>query len=399
MITADFLVIGGGVIGINIARNLRSKFPEASVHLLEKETTGSHHASGRNSGVLHAGFYYTADSLKAKFTRDGNKLLAAYCNEKGIPINRCGKLVVAQKEGELTGLDTLMQRGQQNGVELQTVTESEAREIEPCVKTVRRALYSPNTSSVDPVQVVTSMEKDACQEGVVFHRRSKYVKYKNGYVHTTSGVFSAGYVINAAGLYADKVARDFGFSEHYRILPFKGVFLYADAGVNIVRTNIYPVPDLNNPFLGVHFTVGVGGRIKIGPTAMPAFWREQYNGLDNFHLGEFTDIALRHIDLLFNAQFNFGQLAIEELRKYNRNYLVNLVSRVVDGVDRRQFREWGRAGIRAQLVNIKSKRLEMDFVLEGDERSFHVLNAVSPGFTCSLPFSDYVCDTVTKTIG
>jgi L-2-hydroxyglutarate oxidase LhgO len=174
------------------------------------------------------------------------------------------------------------------------------------------------------------------------------------------------------------------------MLPFKGLYLYSDNPAWSLRTNVYPVPDLRNPFLGVHFTVTAEGRTKIGPTAIPALWREQYQGTENFRLGECADIVRRQLGLLLSSDWGFHRLAVEEMSKYSRRRLVSLASQLVDGVSEGGFRTWGRAGIRAQLINVNTRRLEMDFVLEGDDRSMHVLNAVSPGFTCALPFADYV---------
>jgi L-2-hydroxyglutarate oxidase LhgO len=395
MNTCDFLIVGGGVIGINIARELRRRHGGAKVVLIEKEAAEGLHASGRNSGVLHAGFYYSADSLKAKFTRLGNRALHEYCESKKIPINKCGKLVVAKNEEELTVLDELFSRGKTNGVPLEPVSEAEAREIEPRVKTCQRALFSPSTSSVDPVQVVAAMRKDAEAEGVEFRTGAAYVTRRsgaNGAVVTTAGEFDPGYLVNAAGLYADKIAMDYGFSEHYRILPFKGLYLYSDEPPGALRTNIYPVPDLRNPFLGVHFTVTAAGKTKIGPTAIPAFWREQYEGLANFSASELADILMRQAGLFFFAGFGFQRLAVEELRKYYRPHLVRLSAELLEGVKTEDYKHWGKAGIRAQLLDTRNRKLEMDFVFEHDDKSMHVLNAVSPGFTCSLPFSSYICD-------
>ncbi len=394
--TPDFLVVGGGIIGINIARELKRRFADSTVHLIEKESTGTEHSSGRNSGVLHAGFYYTADSLKAKFTRDGNRLLTDYCIENKIPVNQCGKLVVAQTETDLYSLDELLRRGKENGVEVYGISEDEAKKIEPRVKTVQRAIFSPTTSSVNPVSVVNAMEEDAKKSGVIFHHNTEYLGVANGSILTNKLKFTPGYIVNASGLYADKVARDFGFSKKYRILPFKGIYLYSDEIQNPIRTHIYPVPNLSYPFLGVHFTVTDGGHVKIGPTAIPAFWREQYRGYDNFRFSELADIVVRQMSLFAHSQFDFRKLAIEELRKYYRPHLVDLSKSLATGIDSANFRRWGRPGIRAQLLNIETKKLEMDFVLEGDEKSFHVLNAVSPGFTCSIPFSRYVCDNIVE---
>jgi L-2-hydroxyglutarate oxidase len=395
---ADFLIIGGGIIGISIARELKKLYPNERVVLLEKEKTCGLHASGRNSGVLHAGFYYSPDSLKAQFTRLGNKSLTEYCDKKGIPINKCGKLVVAKDADDLPALHELLMRGLANGVELQELTEKEAKEIEPRVRTYERALFSPNTATVDPVAVVNAMKEDAIQEGIQVLCGVQYLSKQESTIQTSSDHCQAGYIVNAAGLYADKIAKDFGFSDRYRILPFKGLYLYSSEAVNAIRTNVYPVPDLRNPFLGVHFTVTATGQIKIGPTAVPAFWRENYHGLQNFNLREFIEIIVRACGLMALSNFDFKRLAVREVRKCLRAKMVSLAGALVDGVRAEHYRRWGRPGIRAQLVDVKKRKLEMDFVIEGDHKSMHILNAVSPAFTCSIPFSQYVCKQIQNSL-
>lgn len=394
MKTTDFLVIGGGVIGLNLARLLKKTHPDSRITLIEKEKDCGLHASGRNSGVLHAGFYYTADSLKARFTRDGNKQLSDYCVEHNLRINRCGKIVVAQDETELPQLDELKRRGDRNGVRLDVITEQEARQIEPRVKTVEKALFSPTTSSVDPVEVVRCMLQETLDTGVQVLADTAYLRRKKESVVTNQGPVAAGYVINTAGLYADKIALDYGFSKNYRILPFKGLYLYSDEPPGSIRTNIYPVPDLRNPFLGVHFTQTVTDKTKIGPTAIPAFWREQYQGVGGLNLIELAEIVSRELSLFVQNKFGFRKLAIEELYKYYKPHLVDLASKLVAGIKPENYRHWGTPGIRAQLINVKEKKLEMDFIYEGDDRSFHVLNAVSPAFTCSLAFTEYLLDEI-----
>lgn len=397
MTTCDFLVIGGGVIGLSIARELRRRHSGASVVLIEKESACGLHGSGRNSGVLHAGFYYSPDSLKARFTKLGNEQLTAYCEEKGIPLNRCGKLVVAKDERDLPSLDELIRRGRANGIEIDELDVAEAKRIEPRVKTHERALFSPRTSTVDPQRVVAAMQQDASGEGIEIRLGEGYAARVGGNrVRTTAGEIDAGYIVNAAGLYADRIALDFGFSERYRILPFKGLYLYSNEPPGSIRTNIYPVPDLRNPFLGVHFTITADGKAKIGPTAIPAFWRENYERLGNFRLGELIEVAGRGLGLLANARFDYRRLAIEEIRKHSRRVMVSLASVLAEGVREENYRHWGRPGIRAQLLDIRERKLEMDFVLEGDGRSMHVLNAVSPAFTCSLPFAAHTCDRIAE---
>ncbi|PIR00519.1 MAG: L-2-hydroxyglutarate oxidase [Nitrospinae bacterium CG11_big_fil_rev_8_21_14_0_20_45_15] len=394
MKSTQFLIIGGGVIGLNVARELKRRYPDERVLLTEKESQCGTHASGRNSGVLHAGFYYSADSLKAKFTRDGNQRMTAYCKEKKLKINPCGKLVVAKDESELPWLDELLSRAKTNGVELKSISEQEAREIEPRVKTFQRALFSPTTSSVDPGEVMLSMKQDALAEGVEIETGAAYLGRNANTIRTTAGPIEAKYVVNCAGLYADRIGRDFGFSEHYRILPFKGLYLYSNEEPGSLRTNIYPVPDLRNPFLGVHFTVTADGKMKIGPTAIPAFWREQYEGFGRFRPDELAEILFRQMGLFLFSNFDFKSLAFDEIKKYWRRHLVSLSSVLLENVRPAQYKKWGKPGIRAQLLDLRTRTLEMDFVLEGDKHSMHVLNAVSPAFTCALPFAEYVCDRI-----
>lgn len=395
MHTPDFLVIGGGIIGVSVARELRKRFQDASVLVLEKERALGVHSSGRNSGVIHAGFYYTADSLKAKFTRDGNISLTQFCSDENLPINRCGKLVVARSSEDLPQLDELLKRAKHNGVPMENLSAKEAAEIEPRVKTYERALFSPTTATADPLLVLEAMRINAEREGVRFVMAQPVEVTDNGDILIKEGRISPGYVVNTAGLHADTIARQFGFSQHYRIVPFKGLYLYGDEPAGSFRTNIYPVPDLRNPFLGVHFTITVDGRAKIGPTAIPAFWREQYNGMQNFDLTDCLTTLFRELGLILFSGFDFRRLAVEELMKYDRRHLVRLAGQLATDVFPKNYTRWGRPGIRAQLMDTRTRKLEMDFVLEGDSRSFHVLNAVSPGWTCAMPFASHVCEKIT----
>jgi L-2-hydroxyglutarate oxidase len=388
----DFVVIGSGIIGLTVAHALKHRKLDAKIIVLDKEAGEAKHASGRNSGVLHAGFYYTADSLKAKFTVDGSRAMKAYCRAKGLLMNECGKLVVAQNEFELGQLDELLKRGQRNGSNVRLVDQGEAEEIEPNVKTFKRALYSPDTASVDPKEVCLAIKTDLKTLGVEFSYNTKYLGAKGNVVKTNQGEFEGTKVINCSGLYADKVAQDFGFGRKYTMIPFKGLYLKYTKNKTDVRTNIYPVPNLKNPFLGVHYTKTVTGDIKIGPTAIPAFWRENYDLKTGFHLGEMVEVLFHEAKLYMSNAFNFRELAHEEMRKYNKDYFISLAVAMVKDIDPKGFTTWTAPGIRAQLLNKETLSLVQDFVVEGDHKSVHVLNAVSPAFTCSFPFSQYVVD-------
>lgn len=389
--TADFAIIGAGVIGITIALEIRRRLPRASIVVLDKEPECGFHASGRNSGVLHAGFYYTADSLKARFTRDGSRRMAAYCEARGLQLNRCGKLVVAREGRDLPVLDTLLERAVANGVRLERLSLDDAREIEPRVKSCGDVLWSPDTVSVNPREVMAALVEDAVHAGIQILNDCAFIKRENDILVFKNKRMQAGFVINAAGLYADQVAREFGFSEHYTIMPFKGLYLNA-TNPGTVRTNIYPVPNIENPFLGVHYTVAADGKVSIGPTAIPAFWREHYRGFGRFSLPETLNIVAQQLGLFARNDFGFRDLALQEMPKYLKSTMIRLASELAEDVELDGLAEWGPAGIRAQLIDLRTRKLEMDFVYEGDQQSFHVLNAVSPAFTCSLALAEYFVD-------
>ena len=387
----DILIIGAGIIGVVMALELKKSFPDQSIQIIEKESLAGFHASGRNSGILHAGFYYTADSLKARFCRDGNRAMTQYCLENNLTINRCGKLVITKHENELKTLQTLYDRGIHNGVNLKLITAEEAREIEPRVRTVEKAIFSPDTASVDPVEVMASLVKKVEEKNIKINYDEPFISnnLKDKIVITNKRKIKTGFVVNAAGLYADKIARQYGFSQHYEIMPFKGLYLYSN-DVGALKTHVYPVPDLNYPFLGVHFTKTVSGDIKIGPTATPAFWRENYTNWEHFDVAEFFTILGFETKLFLSNAFNFRELAIEEMKKYNKNYFISLAKNMVQQIDPAGFTEFTKPGIRAQLLDKTTLSLVQDFVVEADRTSVHVLNAVSPAFTCAFPFSQFV---------
>lgn len=389
----DYLIIGAGIIGLNIAKNLKERFPESKILVLEKEDEVAQHSSGRNSGVLHAGFYYSADSLKAKFTKEGNIALKEFVKSRGLKINECQKVVVATDDKEVEGLEELKRRGEANGVELIWLDEDGLNELYPNIKTHKKALLCPSTATVNPKEVTKEFAKVIKDLGVELLLSCKYVSSSSNVVSTSLGDFQARKVINCAGLYADNIARDFGFSKDYVIIPFKGIYLKDKNNVSHLETNVYPVPNLENPFLGVHYTLTVDGESKIGPTAIPALWRENYKGMDNFSLKEFSQILFYEAKLFLTNAFGFRSLAFSEVKKYSLSYLKGLAMKLTKQMNHDGFDSWSTPGIRAQLLNKNTLELVQDFVVESDENSVHVLNAVSPAFTSSIPFANWVVET------
>ncbi len=371
----DYAVIGGGIVGLTIARELAIR--GASVTVLEKEPHLGLHASGRNSGVLHAGFYYAPDSLKARLTARGNQLLRAFCDGHDVPVRSCGKVVVASSPEQLPALDELARLGQANGVRLETIDERQLADLEPLARTVERAIWSPNTAVADPRQVTAALQPDLTARGVTIRTST-----------TVTQPPEAGHVVNAAGLYADRVAQWYGFCDDYVMMPFKGLYWYGNARAPHLQRHVYPVPDPRNPFLGVHFTVTPDGGVKVGPTAIPVLSREAYSW--NFRADEAREIASSFPAFLRGGHHDVPALLRSELPKYSRRWLEHQARALVPSAT--GFTIKGTPGIRAQLMHKTTGKLEMDFLVRGDERSTHVLNAVSPAWTASLAFAELVVD-------
>ena len=394
-INTDILIVGGGIIGLAVAKELCDRLPNVKITMIEKESSFGAHASGRNSGVIHAGFYYTPDSLKAKFTAEGNRLLTDYCVKYNLNINRCGKVVVAKDAKELEMLYELKRRGDINGVDVKVVDEKELIKLEPNANTYKEALYSPATSTVNPKEIVEYIA-DSLKGKITILLNEKY-QNRDGVniVSTTNTTINFKYLINTAGLYAEKVAHTFGLGFKYTVIPFKGLYMqYSDK--NLIKKHIYPVPDLRNPFLGVHFTKTVDGKVKIGPTAIPAFWKENYEGISNFDFNEMVKTLFYETRLFISNSFNFRGLAFEEIKKYYGPYLKDQASLLVKKIDKNKFGDFLQPGIRAQLLDKENMSLVQDFVLEYGDNSVHVLNSVSPAFTCSFSFSKFIVDEVEK---
>ena len=388
----DVVVIGGGIVGLALADAWLARNPASSVLVLEKEENLAAHASGRNSGVLHAGFYYAPDSLKARLTRQGNALLHEFCAERGVPVKETGKVVVTQSDAEAASLHELFRRGQANGVTLEMIDEAQLRELEPLARTAGAALWSPTTAVANPAAVVEALAVRVRERGGEIALGEGATGAGPGWVSTAKRRVSAGHVINAAGLYADTVAHWFGVGEEYRMLPFKGLYWYGNWAPGRLQRHVYPVPDPRNPFLGVHLTVTVDGLAKIGPTAIPALWREDYGGVHGFKAGELGNIVRTYPSFFRSKHHDVPGLLRTELPKYSRTHLVKQAQALVPSVNPADFTVRGRPGVRAQLFHLPTRKLEMDFVVRPGEKSTHMLNAVSPAWTSSLAVAAYVID-------
>ncbi len=389
---ADLVIVGAGVVGLAVARAAKLRQNDLKIIIVEKESREAFHSSGRNSGVLHAGFYYTADSLKARFTVNGNAQMRAFCASHRLAINECGKLVVAQDSAQLEQLYELERRGKRNGSEIYIVDAAEAERLEPNVVTFQKALWSPRTATVDPRDVCKKLREELEAQGVHFLFEREAISLNDSQLLTSKETLGFRWLVNCAGLYADKLAHQVEVGKQYTMLPFKGLYIKYSGSSPPVKRNIYPVPNLKNPFLGVHFTITRNGTVKIGPTATPAFWREHYRGWEGFKLEESAEILRWQAELFARNSFGFRSLAIEEVKKYRREYFVAQARSLVKSFDEAGFKDFAEPGIRAQLLDRNTKSLVQDFIVEKRGNTVHVLNAVSPGFTCSFPFAEFVVE-------
>lgn len=387
---ADFLICGGGIIGLTIARELVKRGYD-NIIILEKEDSLGKHASGRNSGVLHGGIYYMPDSLKARLCLNGNRLMKAYCREKGLPLAETGKVVVTKDESENRTLRELYSRGIKNGAAVELIDEKQLKEMEPCAKTHGMALASYDTAVIDPMAVLKSLWKDLTDSKkveILLNTEFRDVKGSNKAL-TNRGAIIFDRFVNASGAYSDRIAHAFGVGMNYRLLPFKGIYKRLRTEKSfLVKGNIYPVPDIRNPFLGVHFTRNIANDVTIGPTAIPSFGRENYHAFSDLSLETFS-ILFRELILFLNSAW-FRDIAISESKKYFSGSFFADARKLLKDLEPGDIIPSKKMGIRAQLMDLDKKELITDFVVIKDGGSIHILNAVSPAFTSSMEFADLV---------
>lgn len=382
-------------MGLSIARALALR-GAGKIVVFEKEPLIGAHASGRNSGVLHSGIYYPEGSLKARICAEGARRMAEYCDERKLPIRRAGKVILPIRPGDGDRLEMLQKRGRANGAHFEIVDEAGLREIEPDARSADgRALYNPETASVEPKAVTQGMAAELAELGVDIRLGVAALPEADGTLRVDGGAVAYGHLINAAGAFADRVAHAMGAGHRYRIMPFKGCYYRLREGASVTsRGLIYPVPDLRFPWLGVHTTVTPAGAIYFGPSAAPAFGRENYRWLEGFSATDVSVIAARLLEYYVRNANGFRHYVHTEAPHLVKAGFLRAARRILPAMRAEDLLPDKKVGIRAQLVDRENGKLEMDFVIESGERSTHVLNAVSPAFTCALPFGEMVADNV-----
>ena len=391
----DYVIIGAGIIGISLGIELLTQKPTKKILIIDKETRPGVHASGRNSGVLHAGFYYSPDSLKAKFCKQGNLELKKFCNTNNLEVKETGKVVVCQDKNDVTRLMSLFERGIANGVEIELLESKELTRIEPAAQTVDKFIWSPTTAVGDPKEIIKKLAEKFTKMGGLFrfNSRVKLINKSNEVLIEGDGyILSATSIINSAGAYASELAKQVGVGHEYVCLPFLGAYRKSEFVAGNPKRLVYPVPNPINPFLGIHTTNTLSDEIKIGPTAFPVIGKEQYKFLDGFNAKELRDFYLATKTLLKSDSVNILGLAKSEGIKLFKRPLIKKAKRLTNALDLNQKWKNYPAGIRAQIVNLDTKVIEMDYIVRSDKNVVHILNAVSPGWTSSIPFSRWIVE-------
>lgn len=374
----DWLIVGGGIVGLATALALQERFPDARLALLEKEGALAAHQTGHNSGVLHSGLYYKPGSFKARLCVQGNAAMLEFCRREGVPHLVCGKLVVASEEAEIPRLEDLARRGEANGVPVRRLSPAEAREFEPEVRCVA-ALHVASTGIVDFRRATERMGEMLRERGGEIHLHTRVDRIREGLVMTGRGNFRAARLVNCGGLHSDRIARAAGARPTARIVPFRGEYYHLER-TDLVRGLVYPVPNPDFPFLGVHFTRMLDGSVHVGPNAVLALKREGYRR---------TDFSLRDTaeTLLFPGFWRLAaRYAGEGLREMARSLLkerfADSARRLVPAVRTGDLTP-GPSGVRAQALRDDGSLVD-DFLVVHEGRAMHVCNAPSPAATASL---------------
>lgn len=390
----DYLVIGGGLVGLATALRLQERFAGAGVLVLEKEGHAGAHQSTHNSGVLHCGLYYKPGSLKARLAVKGIRQMVDFCRAHDVPHEICGKVVVATSEQEIPRLEELLRRGHANGLNgLRRLDRSGLRTIEPHAAGIAAA-HVPEEGIVDYSAVVKAMERRICERGgrvitstrvISLHHAKKWI------VGSRAGEYEANFIVNCAGLHCDRVSRLAGEKCDVQIVPFRGEYyeLRPDAA-SLVHNLIYPVPDSAFPFLGVHFTRMMRGGVECGPNAVLAFAREGYSA-GNVNPRDLAEVLA--FPGLWRFLRRYPRMAFTELaQSFSRDRFCRSLQRLVPEVQAHHLVR-GLAGVRAQAMNSSGDLLQ-DFHLVRGEKALHVLNAPSPGATASLAIAEHIVNEI-----
>jgi len=388
----DYCIIGAGIIGLTIAYELTKRHPSARLIVIDKETGPAQHQTGRNSGVIHAGVYYTPGSLKATLCRKGVPTITDFCTKHQVAFEQCGKLIVAVDNEEAAQLGNLYERGQKNGIQAKRISKTEMAEIEPGITGVS-AILSPTTGIVDYAGICHKLVELLTAQGVTFQFSTAVTGLRETsddmVIETTQGALKTTQLIVCGGLQADRLADMMGLADDFRILPFRGeYFRLAEKHNAIVNHLIYPVPKPGLPFLGVHLTKMVGGYTTVGPNAVLSLGREDYQRSFFEPVDTWRTMSYPGFWKLINR---FKAAGLSELkRSLSKSAYMKEVHRYCTSITVEDLQPY-RTGIRAQAVDRNGNMID-DFLIKKTAHSLHICNAPSPAATSSFAIATYLCE-------
>jgi L-2-hydroxyglutarate oxidase len=388
----DYAIIGGGIVGLSTAMAVGKKYPNARVLVLEKEQDVAQHQTGRNSGVIHSGIYYKPGSMKARFAVEGNRSMIEFCREHGIKHEVCGKVIVATRASELPILDSLLQRGLNHGLAVERLSPEQVQEIEPHVRCVA-GIKVPSTGIVNYREVSTKyVELIKSQGGAVrTGARVDRAREMNGVqvIETSHGEFETGFIINCAGLFSDRVARFSGLDPKSKIVPFRGEYYeLVPERRYLVKSLVYPVPNPDFPFLGVHFTRMIDGTVHAGPNAVLAFKREGYRRTDINCIDLFETLTFSGFWKLARKHYRDGMM--EMVRSVRKQAFVKSLQQLVPEVTEDDLVPTN-SGVRAQALMPDGKLVD-DFLIVKGKNSIHACNVPSPAATASIEIGQFIAN-------
>lgn len=391
----DVTVVGAGIVGLATAYQLLNIKPSLKILILEKETSIAQHQTGNNSGVIHSGIYYKPGSLKAKNCREGYERLIEFCEKENIKYELCGKIIVATDKKELPNLENLFQRGLQNGLtEIRKLSSNELKEYEPYVNGIA-GIFVPYTGIIDYKEVSSKILQRILENGgeIKFNEKVIRIHKENNLINvvTNNSVYRSKYLVTCAGLYSDRIARMTNPNLPLRIIPFRGeYYTIKDDKKYLVKNLIYPVPDPNFPFLGVHFTRMIDGKVEAGPNAVLAFKREGYKKLD-FNLKDTFEIfGWKGFRIVMKKYWKTG--LGEFYRSFSKNAFTKALQRLIPEITEDDLMKGG-SGVRAQACDDKGNLID-DFYFVEQDKILHVCNAPSPAATASLSIGNYIAQKV-----